>query len=385
MAVAKQVKQSQAKQSQKKAKHGATLGGRVAALQKRLREAGVSALLVTNPRDIRYLTGFAGDDSWALVRAGGRQVHVLSDFRFDEQIQREAPQVKAIMRKKSLADELKKLVDPLKLQDIGLQVEYMTLAQKKGVGKAVGRGRLVELEDGLLAQRAVKDAGEVALIQKALDIQQKAYEATLATLQQGQSEYQIAARLEYEMRALGADGVSFPSIVAADANASLPHAVPGSRKIRKGGSILFDWGARYQGYCGDMTRVVSLGKMAAKVQEIYQIVLDAHLAAMDAIAPGKAMKDIDAVARDVITKAGYGEAFGHSLGHGVGLDIHEQPTLSPRSEGVLQPGHVVTVEPGIYLPGIGGVRIEDTVLVTKKGYQSLCRLPKSLKSAMMAE
>lgn len=356
---------------------------RIASLQKRLKKAGVSALLVTNRKDIRYLTGFVGDDSWALVRTGSKQVHVLSDFRFEEQIRNEAPHVKAIMRQKSLADALKDLIEPLKLERIGLQVDHTTLAQRKTLAKAVGTRRLADLEDGLLAQRAIKDEDEVNRIRKALDIQQKAYLKTIATIKSGQSEFQIAGLLEYNMRSLGADGVSFPSIVAADANGSLPHAIPGQTKTRKGGSLLIDWGARYQGYCGDLTRVIGLGGMSAKMREIYQIVLDAQLAAIEAIGPGKAMKEIDAVARDYITRAGYGEAFGHSLGHGVGLDIHEQPTLSTRSEGGLQPGHVVTVEPGIYLPGVGGVRIEDVVLVTERGGQVLSRLPKDLKSAMI--
>lgn len=356
---------------------------RIAAVQKRLKKSDVSALLLTNPRDIRYLTGFIGDDSWAVVRANSKQVHVLSDFRFDEQLRKQAPQVTAVMRQKTLADELAKLIDPLKLERIGLQADYVTLSQRKTLAKAVGTKRLVELDDGLFKQRAVKDHDEVGRIKKALAIQQAAYETTIATIKPGQSESQIAARLEYEMRVLGADGVSFPSIVAADADASLPHAIPGKRRAKNGGILLIDWGARYEGYCGDMTRVIGLGKMTAKMREIYQIVLDAQMAAIQAIGPGVAMKDVDAVARDHITKAGYGEAFGHSLGHGVGLDIHEQPTLSPRSQGVLEPGHVVTVEPGIYLPGVGGVRIEDVVLVTSNGHQVISRLPKDLKSAMI--
>lgn len=357
---------------------------RISRLQNRLKKAGAAALLVTNPRDIRYLTGFVGDDSWALVRASASQVHVLSDFRFDEQIRSEAPQVKAIMRKKSLADELAKLADRLRLDRVGLQADHVTLVQRKTLVKALGGARrLAELDDGLLMQRAIKDDDEIARITQALKLQQQAYQATLATIEPGQSEFEVAARLEYEIRRRGADGVSFPSIVAADANASLPHAIPGQARLRRKGIVLFDWGARYQGYCGDMTRVVGLGGMPAKMREVYQIVLEAQMAAIDAIAPGKAMQEIDAVARGIITKAGYGKAFGHSLGHGVGLDIHEQPTLSPRSTGVLEPGHIVTVEPGIYLPGVGGVRIEDVVLVTPDGHRVLSQLPKDLKSAMI--
>jgi len=237
--------------------------------------------------------------------------------------------------------------------------------------------------DGLLMQRAVKTPEEVSLIRKALAIQQEAFKRTCRFIKPGRSEVEVAAYLEYEMRKLGADGPSFNTIIAADANASLPHAIPGKKKIRKGGIVLIDWGAKYGGYCSDLTRVVGVGAMSRKMREVYQVVLDAQMAAIDAIAPGKKLADIDKVARDIITRAGYGKAFGHSLGHGIGLDIHEQPTLASRSVGELQPGHIVTVEPGIYLPGVGGVRIEDDVLVTPRGGQVLSSLPKSLESAMI--
>lgn len=359
------------------------MSDRVKQLQQRLRELKVPAILITNPRDIRYLTGFVGDDSWAIIRASSGTVHVLSDFRFEEQIQREAPHVKAIMRKVGLADELAKLLDKLKCDRIGVQVDYMTLATRKAIGKKLGGRKVVEVEDRLLRQRAVKTAAEVAAIEAALKIQQQAYRRLLKTIKPGQTEFQIAARLEYEMRLLGADGPSFPTIVAADANASLPHAIPGKSKFRRNGILLIDWGARLHGYCSDLTRVVAAGRMPAKIREVYKVTLDAQRAAIDAIAPGKSLKEIDAVARDIIAKAGYGPQFGHSLGHGIGLDIHEQPTLSQRSEGVLEPGHVVTVEPGIYLPGVGGVRIEDDVLVTAKGRRVLSGLPTDLESAMI--
>jgi len=355
----------------------------VTGLRRRLDTLKTDAILITNPRDIRFLTGFVGDDSWALVRRASSKVTVISDFRFDEQIAREAPQVAVVMRKKSLSDEVAKLADKFKLKKIGLQAAYVTLAQQKAIAKAVGAGRLKAVYDGLLMQRAVKTPEEVSLIRKALAIQQEAFKRTCRFIKPGRSEVEVAAYLEYEMRKLGADGPSFNTIIAADANASLPHAIPGKKKIRKGGIVLIDWGAKYGGYCSDLTRVVGVGAMSRKMREVYQVVLDAQMAAIDAIAPGKKLADIDKVARDIITRAGYGKAFGHSLGHGIGLDIHEQPTLASRSVGELQPGHIVTVEPGIYLPGVGGVRIEDDVLVTPRGGQVLSSLPKSLESAMI--
>ncbi len=359
------------------------LADRVKLLQKRLRPSGASALLLTNPRDIRYLTGFIGDDSWALIPMRSSKAYILSDFRFDEQIAKEAPHAQVIMRKKSLAEELATLVSKLRLNKVAFQPDYLSIAQRKPLAKHLGAKHLLATDDGLLQQRAIKDPGEVKAIRKALAIQQQAFRETCEFIKPGQTENEVAAYLEYRMRALGADGVSFPSIVAADANGSLPHAVPGKAKIKSGGSVLIDWGAKYDGYCSDLTRVVALGKMKPNIKEIYQIVLDAQMAAIDAIEPGKKLSDIDQVARDVITKAGYGDRFGHSLGHGLGLDIHEQPVLAGKAKGVLVPGHVVTVEPGIYLPGIGGVRIEDDVLVTSRGHKILSDLPKSLESAII--
>ncbi len=349
---------------------------------------GVDALLVVNPVDIRYLTGFVGDDSWALVRAGSNKIVVLSDFRFEQQIEREAPQARAVMRKKSLSDELAGVVKKYGIETLGVQASYVTLAQRTAMSKAMRRAKvkvaIKAVDDGLIEQRAVKSADEVKLIVKAGQIQQQAYREMLAYIKPGQTEAEVAAFLEYRMRALGADGVSFPSIVAADGNAALPHAIPGRKKIRKHGIVLFDWGAKYQGYCSDMTRVISVGgKMKGKMAEIYQICLEAQLAAIDAIRPGVRLADVDKVARDIITKAGYGKLFGHSLGHGIGLDIHESPVLASRATGVLEPGHVVTVEPGIYLPDVGGVRIEDDVLVTEVGKKVLTDLPKTIESTMI--
>ncbi len=363
----------------------ANLLARIREVQRRLINAGAGALLLTNPRDVRYLSGFVGDDSWALVRRGSPQVIVVSDFRFQEQIQREAPHVRAVIRKKGLIEELEKLVKRHRLRKVALQPDHVSVSLHKRLAKAIGSKRLLAADDGLITQRAVKDDGEVKAIVAALAIQQRAYRDTLRFMSPGKTEAEVAAFLEHRMRTLGADGVSFPSIVAADANAALPHAIPGARKLKKGGIVLVDWGARYRGYCSDMTRVAALGSMSKTMRHVYEVVLEAQLAAIDAIAPGKGLAEIDDVARRIIRKAGFGRRFGHGLGHGIGLDIHEQPTLSPRADAdaVLREGHVVTVEPGIYLPGVGGVRIEDDVLVTARGRRVLSNLPKSLESAII--
>jgi Xaa-Pro aminopeptidase len=367
------------------AKAPAVLTARVATLRERLIEADHDAALIVNPVDIRYLTGFVGDDSWLLVmaRPGGRPT-VLSDSRFDTQIKQEAPHVTAVMRKGGLAEELKKLMDKRSLPAVAVQQASISVGQFAKLGEVLGKRRVKAWDDGLLAQRSVKSAEEIKLIRRAGQIQQKAFADTLKFIKPGQREQEVAAFLEYRLRVHGADGPSFRSIVAADANAALPHAIPGRKKLRKGSLVLIDWGAKLQGYCSDMTRVVALGKMKPKLGEIYQIVLEAQLAGIDAIAPGAKLTDVDEAARQVVKKAGYAKFFGHGLGHGLGLDIHEAPRLSPQAgDGVLEPGHVVTVEPGIYLPGVGGVRIEDDVAVTGTGHRVLTHLPKDLESAII--
>lgn len=359
------------------------LRDRIRKLQDRLEDAGADALFVSNPVDIRYLTGFIGDDSAALIRRDSISAHIISDFRFDEQIEREAPHARVIIRKKTIGEALGALVRRLRCKKVAIQAGHVTLAQRRQLAKHVGGKRLKNWDDGLVMQRAVKDDRELRAIRKALSIQQRAFRETLKFLKPGQSESEVCAFLEYRMRSLGADGPGFPTILAADANAALPHAIPGGKKIRANGIVLFDWGAKWGGYCSDMTRIVALRKMKPKLREIYKVVLDAQLAAIDAIAPGTKLKDVDDVARNVIRKAGYDKQFGHGLGHGIGLDIHEQPVLGKRSKGQLEPGHVVTVEPGIYLPGVGGVRIEDDVLVTQRGRRVLSDLPKDLDSAII--
>lgn len=357
---------------------------RLSALQDRIAEWEVDGLLVTNDRDIRYLTGFSGEDSWALVGADARKVIILSDSRFEEEIPLVAPGVRTIIRNKTtLPEEFGKLFKRRKLGKVAIQQSYVTLGQKKAIAKEVKASSLKAVDDGLLKQRAVKTADETKLIRKAVNIQQEAFGRTCRYIRPGMTEGEIAGFLEMQMRALGADGPGFATIVGADANASKPHYTPGKAKVKKGGIILIDWGACYQGYRSDMTRVVALGRWPRKIKEIYRIVLEAQLAAIDLIAPGVELKKVDDAARKLIKDAGYGKRFRHGLGHGIGLNIHESPGLHPKAKGELEPGQVVTVEPGVYLPGVGGVRIEDDVEVTDKGHRVLCDLPKDLESAII--
>lgn len=341
----------------------------------------LDAMLLSLPVDIQYLTDFCGEDAWAVVTH--RAVTLLSDTRFAEELSVDHPYARAVIRTGSLADELLKVVDGAKIKRLGIQAEHISVLERQQIAKAITAKRIVHTDGWLVEQRAVKDEQEIATIQKAIAIQQKAFKQTLTEIKPGMTEMKVAARLEFNMRQLGAQEPSFQTIVGAGPNSSIPHYTPAQAKVRKNQPLLIDFGARYNGYCSDMTRVVCLGRFSPKINEIYNIVRDAMLAAIDAIAPGVPLKDVDAKARKLIAKTGYAKQFGHGLGHGIGLEIHESPRLSPKSDGLLQPGQIVTVEPGIYLPGIGGVRLEDDILVTQSGHKNLCSLPTATESAMI--
>lgn len=357
---------------------------RVQQLRARMADSGCDGMLLTNPSDIRYLSGFSGEDSWALVTP--TRFVILSDRRFEEELAEGVPFAPAVMRKKSLPEELGKLTRRSRTRKLAVQSEYLTLVQRQAVAKQVGGAggaKLAPVQGWLLEQRSVKDAGEVALIEQAIAIQQEAFGRTLKKIREGMTERAIAAVLEFEVRKLGADGPAFRTIIGAGPSSSKPHYLPGDVKVKRGEPVLIDFGAVVRGYHSDMTRVVFLGKPTRKMAEVYNVVREAHEAGIAAIAPGKPLKEVDAAARQIIKKAGYGKEFGHGLGHGIGLQIHEEPRLGAAAVGELKAGQVVTVEPGVYLPGVGGVRIEDDVLVTEGGYRRLCSLPTDLESAII--
>jgi Xaa-Pro aminopeptidase len=358
---------------------------RVELLRHTIREQGGKALLVVNDRDIRYLTGFTGEASWAVVLAGSKKVYVLSDSRFEEEIPLLAPDVTPVIRETavSLVDELKKVVRRHRIDKLLIPSTHITLGTRKELVKQLGARTLEPVDHLVLAQRMIKDEHEIAALRRAVDVQERAFRATCEHMQPGMSEGEVCGYLEMQIRMLGGEGSAFETIVGAGANSSKPHYNPGAAKLGKNDIVLIDWGAKVDGYRSDMTRVVALGQMPAAIREIYSIVLEAHLAAVAAIGPGVPLKEVDAAARGLVQRAGFGERFRHGLGHGIGLDIHENPRMHPDAEGELQPGHVVTVEPGIYLPGVGGVRLEDDVLVTETGCEVLCGLPKDVENAIL--
>jgi Xaa-Pro aminopeptidase len=362
----------------------ASYAQRLEQLTSMVREAGADALLVTNELDVGYLTGFLGGHSYVLIGAPRTRPVVISDFRYQEELEPTRAIADIHMRTGGLADAVVKMIGEHRIRRCAIQGEHMPVADFQDLSSRL-RAVKVVATSGLVGKlRIRKDAHEIALIRHAVRIQEAALLALLPSIEPGQTELEVAARLEAEMKSRGSSQVGFQTIIAARANGSLPHYRPGREKVAAGKPLLIDWGAVYKGYHGDMTRTFTLGKWPAKIREIYEIVRDAQHLAASALAPGKSTHEIDGIARDYITRYGYGEQFGHGLGHGMGMDGHEDPRLNTMfAPSTLEPGHVVTVEPGIYLPGIGGVRIEDDYVITEDGAENLCRLPKDLDWATL--
>ena len=345
---------------------------------------GVPAYLVSNEKDIRYLTGFVGHDSLLLVMNGAAAI--ISDSRYDEFLEpwRGVGIADVVMGTRHQLDRsVRAILAKNGVKTLGVQGEHISVAQL-GKLEAALAGIALNPIAGLLAQlRMRKDDVEIRAIEAALDVQQKALAATLDELRIGMTELELSGLLDYHMKSRGATGESFEPIIGTGANSSIIHHATSTAKISEG-VLLIDWGAMYDGYCGDLTRTFGVSSMPTKLREIYSIVLDAQLAAIDAIAPGKVCAEVDRVARDVITKAGYGPQFGHGLGHGLGMDVHESPYFNDlTTDVVLEPGMVMTVEPGVYVPGLGGVRIEDDVLITEGGCRVLSNYPKDIDSMVL--
>jgi len=351
------------------------ISGRLARCRRLMKKHRVAALLISKPRDAFYLIGFTGEDSAVLVLA--KEVHLISDGRFDESINQECPWVTRWMRKGLLNAEIAKVCKSLKIRRLAVQADGLSVADHRAIDKLAGTTKLTDAPPILEDMRCLKDEHELQVMQRAIKVAQQAFLAMRKSIRVGQTELELAARLEYEMKKRGSSRPAFPTICAEGRNGALPHAHPGSRKVKRGSAILFDWGARVGEYCSDLTRMVFVGSIPPKMSAVYDVVLEAQKRAIKAIKPGRRMCDVDAVARYYIIDAGDGQAFNHGLGHGLGLDVHESPSLSWRSDQKLRVGMVVTVEPGVYLPGIGGVRIEDDVLVTSNGCRVLSTLNKT--------
>jgi Xaa-Pro aminopeptidase len=352
-----------------------------------LRERELDVLLVWTPVNVRYLTGFAGSNALALISADARgpRHRFLTDFRYATQSAEQVPD--AFAREIVSGELLDAAVADLASAEgsagrLGFDDASLTVAQHARLRELLPTAwELVPCAGAVERLRAVKDAEEIARIRAATQL---ADEALLRSVLErglvGRAERDVAIDLELELRRLGADGPSFPSIVASGAHGALPHAEPRAEPIARDVLVTIDWGALHEGYCSDCTRTYATGEhISAQAREIYELVRSAQARALEAVTAGPTGRELDGVAREVIERAGHGDHFGHGLGHGVGMEIHEGPRLSRTAgEEPLQAGNIVTVEPGVYLPGDCGVRIEDLVVVRADGHEVLTGLPKEL-------
>lgn len=352
---------------------------RIVALQKLLVKEKLDGLIVSGLNNIRYLCGYTGSNGMMIISQKGAIFY--TDFRYQEQIKTEVRGCEKRVLERDLyaffpVEDLKRVTLRKRISNIGVEENNLTLMRFRMLRKRLKGFKLVPVPDPVLKLRRKKDRQEITLMRRAQELTEQAFHQVLKLVKPGVTEKELALEIEFQFRRLGE--VAFPSIVAAGENAAKPHARAGERKLRQGDCITFDIGCRYQGYCADMTRTVFLGKPEEEWKRVYEAVRRAQEEALEVIKPGVPCKFVDLAARDYLNRQGLGQYFGHSLGHGVGLEVHEQPTLARTSTQTLEPGDVVTVEPGVYLPGRGGVRIEDMVLVTSSGILNFTQTSKEL-------
>ncbi|MFN3691257.1 MAG: M24 family metallopeptidase [Fervidobacterium sp.] len=358
-----------------------TKNERMDAVKSKIFEGDLDALLVLNIESsntvtTRYLSGFSGSFS-ALLITPKRHI-IITDSRYWTQVKEESSfELVKFLPPRTFLEHVADLINTLELRKIGIEKDRITASMFDTLKNKVN----VEFEDVsniLVDIRSKKMADEIRTMKVAIEIAQEAFKKMLEIAKPGMKEYELSAYLEYQMKLLGADGPAFETIIASGYRGALPHGKASDKVIERGEPIVVDWGARYQGYNSDITRVFSIGEPSDKVKEVYKIIYDAQQKALDTIRAGIIGKDVDAVARKYITEMGYGDYFGHGLGHGLGMEVHENPSLSFRNDKPLEPGHVVTVEPGIYLEGEFGIRIEEDVLVTEDGCEVLTTLSRNL-------
>lgn len=349
----------------------------------RLAARELGALVVSGGPNVRWLTGFTGSSGLAVVGPGPAR-HFFTDFRYDQQ---SADQLDSRWQRRIVSDLLRsagELLDELQSGRplrVGFDDAELTVGRHRELAEGVGAEVALVAAGGIVEQlRSVKTPQEVEAIAEAARLADAALSEVLDRGLAGRTERDVALDLEVTMRKAGAEGVAFPPIVASGEHGALPHAEPRDVPIERGVLVTIDWGAQLDGYCSDCTRTFATGDVADTLQEIYALVLASQEAAVAAARAGLGGRELDAVAREVIVKGGYGEQFGHGLGHGVGLEVHESPRVSQRSDDDLLEGQVITIEPGIYVPGLGGVRIEDLIALEGSGARCLTRLPKQLQT-----
>ncbi len=348
---------------------------RLEKLRELMKRQRINSLLLTDFVNVGYITGFTGGDSFALITPKHR--YVITDPRYTEQAGKQAPHFEIITRKGEMSQAVSKLVRKHRLKALSFESAGLSYELFQTYKKVLSGVHLKPEKPLVQKLRCIKEPREVRMIRKAVDVAQKAMRRVRKIIRPGIRENELAAEVEYQMRLLGGDRKAFDTIVASGKNSSMPHAQCTDRRLRFGEAVTIDWGAQRGSYNSDLTRVFFIGKIKPLFGKIYEIVLGAQRAAIKAVRPGVSAQEIDGVARDYISKNGYGKWFAHALGHGLGLEVHEAPRIGQKINTALEPGMVFTVEPGIYLPGRGGVRIEDDVLVTAGGCEVLSNFPRN--------
>ncbi|MFC0561630.1 M24 family metallopeptidase [Halalkalibacter alkalisediminis] len=349
---------------------------RIEAVRSKLKEFEIDGLLVTSSYNRQYTTNFTGTAGVALISE--QKAIFITDFRYVEQAKEQAQGFEIVQHTGPIYLEVANQVAKLGLKKLGFEQSHLTYEAYQIYEKHIETASLIPVSDLVEGIRLIKDEKEIKMIQDAADIADAAFEHILTFIRPGITELAVSNELEFFMRNQGAASSSFDIIVASGYRSALPHGVASEKVIEKGELVTLDFGAYLKGYCSDITRTVAVGNVSEELKAIYNTVLEAQLLGMKGIKPGLTGKQADALTRDYITEKGYGDYFGHSTGHGLGMEVHEGPSLSMKSETILEPGMVVTVEPGIYISGVGGTRIEDDTLITKDGNKSFTHSTKQL-------
>jgi len=348
---------------------------RVENVQEQLAEHGLDALLVTNMYNVRYLANFTGTTGLVVITKDN--AYFVTDFRYTEQAADQAKGFDIVKNEGPIYDEVATIVENNGIKKLGFEEEDITFATYETINDLINAD-LKPVSDMVETLREVKSDAEIDIIQQAVDIAEKGYDYILGFVKPGMTEIEVANELDFYMRKHGAAGVSFDTIVASGLRSAMPHGVASNKEIEEGDMITIDFGCYYKGYVSDMTRTFAVGDPSDELKKIYNIVFEANKRVTEAAKAGMTGVEVDAIARDYITEQGYGEAFGHTTGHGIGLEIHEGPALSYRNEKELVENNVITNEPGIYIPGLGGVRIEDDLVVKEDGNINLNSSAKEL-------
>lgn len=344
-------------------------------VREKLESKEIEAIFIESQTNRRYLSGFTGTAGALFITK--EHAYLITDFRYIEQAAAECPAFEIIRHEKGVIAETARLADYHSLKTIGFEEEYVTYQQYTQMKKQITAG-LIPTSSIVEQVRLYKTSEEIEVLKEAASIADRAFDHITTFIKPGMQEIEVSNELEFFMRKEGAVSSSFDIIVASGWRSALPHGVASSKVIESGELVTLDYGAYYKGYCSDITRTIAVGEPTSELKKIYQTVLEAQLLAVEQIKPGMTGIEADQIARNHIEQAGYGKYFGHGLGHGLGMEVHEGPRLSPKGRQVLEPGMVVTVEPGIYVPKAGGTRIEDDIVIIKDGNEVLTYAPKEL-------